>query len=1549
MKKIFIAFLAAVCLGCLCAFAACSGGTEGEPSYYKLTYQQTAGVTYDSEVVNGSMVREGVTVEFTLIFSDDCEGVDGATVYANDVVLEAKDGVYSFVVTEDTVVRVSGVWLPNTYTVTFDTGDATELGYIAYSDKNGETLTELTVTGGDTVSFSVDVSVYYSDSYKVRANTEELSADSDGFYTFTVSSNVTVSLSGLETLSVFVNRSDGGSGTAEDPYLIENPMDLYYMAYLINSSKFLASAYYQAYYKLVNDIDMNGERLYVIADATSAGAIFCGNFDGNNKTISNYYMVDHLVSQDDYSNVYLPYVGLFGYAVATLTSAPEIYDLNLENFSIEISDAKLMGDSFAVGGVVGFGVGANITNCHVSGEIIAAADDQGYFGFMGGIIGYQQSAYSSDDVRFYSVVRSCSADVLLFCTTGHVYTAGGITGYLSSYEQMTPAIILNCYSSSMISGAINAGGIVGYVGQFGSVKNSYFTGIVSAFCSILYNASREDLAKYAYAFAGGIAGYIEHDVIVSDCIADGDVSAQSINGDDFALWGDIYGIAEPAGLATVNAQAALVENCYSGADVVLTKDFFINTLGWSEGDWIFTDGEYPVVNTAEGHNNYTITIVLGEGNTIGGQAQITLEATDIYIPVSYWNLLDGGFEEYLTTDGGLRSYGYYFDSEFTKKVPYGYVPTSDLTLYVGFADYSEVVGVYYIQTGVNGRTVYLQLDADGTVTYRDGAMSRVSVYTYNGEYVILLDTLLGLLAEEPDTEYYYTFKGVVEDGVMYVTDVDFFTEYALIAVKEITDFVYGSYYAQDGVDYAFYSNGTGTAGDLAFTYKLEVSDGGVTVKLYGADGAVIATGVVENGYVTSVDGAALTAYDPFTGVWEKSATSRKQYSFDGKGGWTYEYYGYTDGEKVVIDSASGSYTVNEYGVIILSDSVKAVYTDGFMQIITDGVTEDYFKQSSYAGVWRFATAGESVEIILNGIGNGGYGSATLTYVNSEYAVDYQTDVTEEGELLTIYYGDIVFGLLAYDAATNTLTGEIYSAYYDAIRTNVSFFLYDDFKGVWISDDSVLQLVEFNGFGSYNVKGSAYNLAVSGTVKIDGVTVGSYKLENATMSGSFTYDGVEYSISYNELTGKVDVTYVKDGEQTSATLERYDGWFYLTLTDGETLYSFDGRGSLASGGTMTAAYSGGEAAAYSYFADGDGVKLTKDGSVVGSITVTDTDGLVITLGGEEISLRIVNAFSGSWLVSGAPEGNNGLVIGEIGASLTASGNFLGEDVTFVYNVGSGYLTFEYAGITLYVNAIGSELAVGASVSLLGNFSVCIDSEARDGWQGTYYSADGLGITFDGFGNSAAGNGIATVISEAGYVVATYSYMINSDGIPQLTYGSYDYLFTQNGATEESFNVNGEYYVLYAVDRMYGRSAYDANGNFYEFDGMGGLILTTKDGVSVEYTYIYEGINVTDRHYVLNLYNSETGEKTRIVFVYTGSGSVIEIDVLYYVSVVGSDKITYEFDGMGNVAGSDGLDYTYVLTSSDEDNDVYYVTITDKNGESRDAVIYGADYTMEFLED
>ncbi len=212
----------------------------------------------------------------------------------------------------------------------------------------------------------------------------------------------------------------GGTGTAEDPYLICEPNHMQEIG--ANPDD------WDKHFKLIADIDLvgyTGTEFNIIGDPCVP---FTGVFDANNHTINNF----------TYTSTGTDHIGLF----VNVGTGGQIKDLRLTNVNVDAGTGEFFG------GLVG-GSHGTVSNCQVTGSVTGQLTGGGLVGANGG------------------TVSNCYATVYV--------TGGNNVGGLAGANQ---GMVSNCQAAGTISGDWDVGGLVGWNG-YDTVSNCYATGSVS--------------------------------------------------------------------------------------------------------------------------------------------------------------------------------------------------------------------------------------------------------------------------------------------------------------------------------------------------------------------------------------------------------------------------------------------------------------------------------------------------------------------------------------------------------------------------------------------------------------------------------------------------------------------------------------------------------------------------------------------------------------------------------------------------------------------------------------------------------------------------------------------------------------------------------------------------------------------------------------------------------------------------------------------------------------------------------------------------------------
>lgn len=329
------------------------------------------------------------------------------------------------------------------------------------------------------------------------------------------------------------NYQLSGTGTQEDPYLIQSATDLAYLS-VVSVSTGAANASYstlETYYELTTSIDLSAGVFQPICyngGVTTKYNYFLGNLDGNGYTIGGLTWTDNT----KYA------IGLFGALKGAVSNLVLEGNLNVKN---------------RAGGLTYYAQQASckITNV-VSYVDITCAEKSG---LIGGITGTAETSVAIDNCAYYgnitltatstyrvggisgslskATVKNCTNYGTINANVTTCYAIGGIVGNNASTVE-------NCTNYGTVNGYDATGGIVG-INNAGTVKNCTNYGTVTgsggtkdkygvggiAGTSYGTNANITSCTNYGYIegvyYAGGIAGDTTQKI--TDCTNYGHVYA----------------------------------------------------------------------------------------------------------------------------------------------------------------------------------------------------------------------------------------------------------------------------------------------------------------------------------------------------------------------------------------------------------------------------------------------------------------------------------------------------------------------------------------------------------------------------------------------------------------------------------------------------------------------------------------------------------------------------------------------------------------------------------------------------------------------------------------------------------------------------------------------------------------------------------------------------------------------------------------------------------------------------------------------------------------
>ena len=277
-----------------------------------------------------------------------------------------------------------------------------------------------------------------------------------------------------------------GAGTKEDPYRIEQAMQLACLAYWVNVKHWTGEG---KYFLLTNDLNLYGYIWMPIG--VDAEHPFRGYFNGGNHTVSD--MRIDIITGSDSKNYYY---GLFGYCEAI------IWNLNINSSTINIHQFN---DSYPT-------------------RWLCA-------GLLCGDLSY----YRGEHLTIYGAIYNCRASGSI---SGELYDSGdrscigGLVGYADN-----PVSIYHCHTNftSDLRGAFDVGGIVGRNSGYNSDYLSYWKwlidhGVPVPLETFVYDCTADvniSLTKHEidYYHAGGICGTNEGNI--EACASSGSVTAST--------------------------------------------------------------------------------------------------------------------------------------------------------------------------------------------------------------------------------------------------------------------------------------------------------------------------------------------------------------------------------------------------------------------------------------------------------------------------------------------------------------------------------------------------------------------------------------------------------------------------------------------------------------------------------------------------------------------------------------------------------------------------------------------------------------------------------------------------------------------------------------------------------------------------------------------------------------------------------------------------------------------------------------------------------------
>ena len=308
-------------------------------------------------------------------------------------------------------------------------------------------LSGLTAIGTTALSYNdgTTTTLYSGATQNVKLRYNGVLALGYGCTGFTATNNATVNGNTLTmpdnnvTVSAIVSDvwgiADGADGTEAHPYVITNTTGLDLLAKNVNGiDGYTSNSFNGKHFKLDADITYSYEGLGANESnytAIGLNKYFCGNFDGNNKTISGIR-----IRTDK------RYQGIFG----------EVSHGTVKN--VILANSIIVGAQ-SVGGIIGETNHCTVTNCRVENDVTIRLFENGV-SYHGGIVGQQS----------YGTISGCVSAATL--TDGIGSNFGGIAG--NTYQ----GTIKDCIFIGTIHNGGSRGSIVG-TNNGGTLTNNYYT------------------------------------------------------------------------------------------------------------------------------------------------------------------------------------------------------------------------------------------------------------------------------------------------------------------------------------------------------------------------------------------------------------------------------------------------------------------------------------------------------------------------------------------------------------------------------------------------------------------------------------------------------------------------------------------------------------------------------------------------------------------------------------------------------------------------------------------------------------------------------------------------------------------------------------------------------------------------------------------------------------------------------------------------------------------------------------------------------------------
>jgi hypothetical protein len=201
---------------------------------------------------------------------------------------------------------------------------------------------------------------------------------------------------------------------------------------------------------------------------------------------------------------------------------------------------------------------SNITNRYSTGDVNGVSGSS----YVGGLVGY----YNSNNYNNSDSITNCYSTGDVSADSGSY--VGGLVGYYNSNSYNNSDSITNCYSTGNVS-ADSGSYVGGLVGYYNHSNNYYYSDDSITNCYSTGNVNGPSNSQYV----GGLVGYLEYVVIVTNCYSMGAVSGDVYVGGlvgsggksltNCYSTGAVSGTEYVGGLEGISGGISSITNCYS--------------------------------------------------------------------------------------------------------------------------------------------------------------------------------------------------------------------------------------------------------------------------------------------------------------------------------------------------------------------------------------------------------------------------------------------------------------------------------------------------------------------------------------------------------------------------------------------------------------------------------------------------------------------------------------------------------------------------------------------------------------------------------------------------------------------------------------------------------------------------------------------------------------------------------------------------------------------------------------------------------------------------